>query len=195
MQASNHFSEGLSLQGLSVTKSNGPVVGAEEVTQACSQLVDAKRAKYLGKKRVHLVLSATRRFDIPVQIMIDTQDLAKMIGTCIDYAANSLSGGEGLVRVSVTTGLRHVTLAIEDNGYGINEEKLSASDTDEKMSFAQMRGLAAFWGARLVRNARLGVGSRVVLELPRVDAFVSEGRTPETTPVIKRSKDLEMPLG
>jgi signal transduction histidine kinase len=178
-----------------VTKSNGPVQGLESLTQLCSSVVESKRAKYLGRRRAHLVLTASRKFEIPVQVMIEADDLQKIVGTCIDYAVNSLSGGEGVVRLNLSTGLRHVTLSIEDNGYGISEERLSAADTDEKMSFAKIRGLAAFWGARLVRNARLGVGSRVTLEFPRVDAFVSEGRAHEAQTAVKRSTDLELPLG
>ncbi len=182
------------IQSSPVIKSNGPVQGMETITQLCASIVEAKRAKYLGIKRAHLVLAASRKFDIPVQVMIEADDFQKIVGACIDYATASLSGGEGLVRLSVSTGVRHVTLSIEDNGYGISEERLAMTDTDEKMTFAQLRGLAAFWGARLVRNARLGVGSRVVLELPRTDAFVYEGRTPEP-PTVKRSTDLELPLG
>jgi signal transduction histidine kinase len=182
------------VEGLPLTKTNGPVQGLESLTQLCTSAVDAKRAKYLGRKRAHLVLTTSKKFEIPVQVMIEADDLQKIVGTCLDYAVTSLSGGEGVVRLSLTTGLRQVTLTIEDNGYGISEERLSASDTDEKMSFAKIRGLAAFWGARLTRNARLGVGSRVILEFPRVDAFVSEGRAHEAQNV-KRSTDLELPLG
>jgi signal transduction histidine kinase len=186
--------EGNRIEGLPVTKTNGPVQGLESLTEVCSSVVEAKRAKYLGRKRAHLVLSAPRKFEIPVQVMIEADDLQKIVSTCIDYAVTSLSGGEGVVRLNLATGLRQVTLTIEDNGYGISEERLSVSDTDEKMSFAKIRGLAAFWGARLVRNARLGVGSRVIIEFPRVDAFVSEGRAHEAQ-TVKRSTDLELPLG
>ncbi len=157
-----------------VTKSTGPLLAVEDLAQICNNVITKKRIEYLSRRGALLEMSGMKSFSLPIKVMLEAADLEKILCNCLDYSVKSLSGGQGLVRLNVVSGLRNVTITVEDNGFGMSEERLSLVDGAEKLSFAQMRGLVAFWGGRLTRNARLGVGSRVLIELPRVDAFVDE---------------------
>ena len=173
-----------------VAKTQGPNLTLADINEICAQLVQQKRSESQGRKQTQIAFASNSKVNIPVKVMIDAADLQMIVGTCLDYAVSALSGGEGLVRLSMQTGLRQVSITVEDNGFGMSEERLANSKTG-RLNFAQMRGLLAFWGARLQRFARLGVGSRVVIELPRVDAFVQES---EELISQARNSNQELPL-
>ena len=152
----------------------GPTFGVSQVAQVCEQVLEVKKSQYAETKRATLVLGDVRTFEIPVQVLIAGQDLVKIFAACIDHSVHSLGAGEGIVRTSIVTGLRQVTITIEDNGFGMSEERLALAERTQNLSFTEMRAMIAFWGGKLTRNARLGVGSRVIIELPRIDFFARE---------------------
>ena len=143
---------------------------SEEVTRL------AERLKMLG-------LSARIRFKsstespVPLAVRGRPEILRTLARDLLAVAADSLLKGEGVVTVILRPGLRVVTLTIEDNGRGLNEAMLikledkGLATRSARLSVREIRSLAKAIGWSLGIQGRLGVGSRIALELPRVDAL------------------------
>ncbi len=122
-----------------------------------------------------------RQTTLPVLVAMDKADFAMVYASLLKRSLLSLNGESGLIRVSVRVGLQNVVVTIEDNGWGFREkflqiksaEKASAQASEVGISLLEAQALLKFWGGRLEVLSRLGVGSRVILELARVDAFAS----------------------
>ncbi|MCM2280653.1 MAG: ATP-binding protein [Bdellovibrionaceae bacterium] len=131
---------------------------------------------------VTLTWGRTAGRDLPVAVEINAEDFTTVIESALDHAIESLGSGQGVVRIGIHPSLRQLQVTIEDNGRGISEELLMrvqarglscGMSAANGLTFKQMRALIMFWGGRVERQARLGVGSRVTIEIPRVDAFAS----------------------
>ena len=125
--------------------------------------------------RMNVVLPP-RELAMPLAVRGDREALTEIAGSLLERAIASLSGGMGTVRVLVRTTGAIFEVTVEDNGKGLSEALLSKLETrglglggSAKMTLEQMRELGARWGWNIELLARLGVGTRVTLELPRVD--------------------------
>jgi signal transduction histidine kinase len=112
---------------------------------------------------------------LPLAVRGDRDALTEILRSLLERAVESLGGAPGTVRIALrpVTGLLEVT--VEDNGRGLSEillSKLEArgfSTASGKMTLLQMREAGLRWGWNLELQARLGVGTRVTLEMPRAD--------------------------
>lgn len=158
----------------------GRDVALHEIIDLLQMVLEQKRAEQGHDKRVMVTWLRSPERNLPVKARINTDDFVMAIGALIDRAIESL-GGEGVVRIGVNPGVRLLQIAIEDNGRGIDEEFVlrlkqkgvirMAVGAAERPSFQQVKELIQVWGGRVQCVARLGVGSRVSVELPRVDSF------------------------
>ena len=78
------------------------------------------------------------------------------------------------MRVGLRVGYKGVSITIEDNGWGLREKFSADSGTANELTLREMQGMVSFWGGRLEVLSRLGVGSRMCVELVRVDAFATD---------------------
>jgi signal transduction histidine kinase len=140
-----------------------------------------------NQRRAKLHLTSPNDVTIPLAVRGSRDAFSTLVQGLIEYAMDSLNGPEGIVRVVLKPGLRSVSILFEDNGRGLNEAlilKLEAkglvSRPDARLSWRELRSLAEANGWKLDLQARLGVGSRVTLDFPRVDAFVYGARVAYT---------------
>lgn len=154
----------------------------EDIARMMDLALAAKRSELPLNSPVQLSWSRSVDRDLPVAVQINAEDFTMVVSSLIDQAVESLGGGEGVVRVGLHPGLRQTQVTVEDNGRGMTEEllmRLQARGLGKfplaagRLTFKQIRALISFWGGRVDRQARLGVGSRVTVEIPRVDAFAT----------------------
>jgi sensor histidine kinase regulating citrate/malate metabolism len=136
---------------------------------------------------VKLHLTSPSDVTIPLAVRGNRDSFMSLVQSLLERAMDSLTGPDGVVRVVLKPGMRSVSVLIEDNGRGLNEAlilKLEAkglvSRSDTRLSWKDLRSLAEASDWSLDLQARLGVGSRVTLEFPRVDAFVHGARVSHT---------------
>lgn len=109
---------------------------------------------------------------LPSAIAADRDLLEKVLHDLFQHAAGSLGGPQGHIRLSLETAEQYMVIAIEDNGRGLSEEQLEKlEEKGLRTSLAQIRAireLANQGGWRCRRQARLGVGARLIIEIPAV---------------------------
>jgi signal transduction histidine kinase len=144
-------------------------------------------SKTSAQRRVKLHLTSPSDVTIPLAVRGNRDSFMSLVQSLLERAMDSLTGPDGVVRVVLKPGMRSVSVLIEDNGRGLNEAlilKLEAkglvSRSDTRLSWKDLRSLAEASDWSLDLQARLGVGSRVTLEFPRVDAFVHGARVSHT---------------
>lgn len=170
------------VSGVDLSKGESQMFRLEDIARMMDAAMAKKRSGLPMNSRVQLSWSRSVERDLPVVIQINADDFSMVVGSLIDQAIESLGGGEGVVRVGLHPGLRQIQVTVEDNGRGMTEELLMRLQArglgqpplaSSRLSFKQIRALISFWGGRVDRQARLGVGSRVTVEIPRVDAFAT----------------------
>ncbi len=159
-----------------------------EFQRVAAEALEKTRAKIPHKPGIRLVLSSVVDAPVPMAVRGKAETLALVIAAILEQAVEGIGGSQGLIRVALRPGLRSVSLVVEDNGRGLNEDlifKLEAKGlvpkadqrAAEKLNWYEIRTLVHACAWRMERQARLGVGARVVLELPRVDAFAYGSRS------------------
>ncbi len=153
-----------------------PTLEGISVFQICAQIMEKKQFQYAALKGVTFVLSRPHELSIPVIMAFSQETFAGFLDQLIDQAVDALGGGHGLIRLTYRLGVREVYLSLEDNGRGMNEELLQRSkvlgqNKKPHLTYQQIREEAAKWGTRFDVHARLGVGTRITFEFPRMDAF------------------------
>jgi hypothetical protein len=149
-----------------------------------------ERMKRVGDRRakVRLVLSGPSHISIPILVRAELGVLRAVVRSFVAQAIQAANGGEGVVRIHLRVALGSLIISVEDNGRGLSEEllaKLAAKSVggrapDTAPAFwgdvwclqpKDARKLLSTFGARMDLLARLGVGTRVVIEIPRLDAY------------------------
>jgi signal transduction histidine kinase len=152
---------------------------------------------------LRLSFSAPKDFGVPLAVRGQVEVLREVIRDLLQRAIASFGRQHqhGMVRMTVRPTRQSVEISIEDNGRGLNEElvvKLEAKglmapqqtldivDSSERpKSLAEIRKLVEACDWKMHMQARLGVGARVVLELPRVDQDYSGVRIDRTREVLR----------
>lgn len=145
----------------------------------------AKRVQYGHLPKVQIVFVGASGPARHAFAEYDPDAFEAGIGDLIDKSISSISGGVGVVRVSLRVGLRSVSVAVEDNGRGFSDDLIRRSlrralggpETPDELApsthsiyaVERMRRLAHDWGGRSESVSRLGAGSRTDVELPRAD--------------------------
>lgn len=155
-------------------KSLEDLIGGE-VERFSGELIDPSKIK--------ISFVYPREVPIPIEVLGSIQTLRSVLRGLLNLAHDSLVGGEGVIRVGIRLGINSVSLSVEDNGRGLNEafilrlqEKGVLSQATGRWDLKSLRQAAETSGWRFEMLARLGVGARVTLELPRVDAFAYGAR-------------------
>lgn len=121
--------------------------------------------------------SATADRPVPLAVRGKAVLLSAIVRDLLGVSFDSLGAVSGVVRVALRPGPRSVSVMIEDNGRGLGEEMIGRLEArglfvrTSRLNLREIRALIEAVGWKLIFQARLGVGSRMTLELPRVDAF------------------------
>lgn len=140
--------------------------------------VDRLSSELTDPSKIQVRLVYPREVPIPIETRGSAQVLRSVLRGILIQALDSLVAGEGVIRVNIRLGMSSVFVSIEDNGRGLNEtfilklqEKGILPRSNGRWDLKSLRQAAEESGWRFEMQARLGVGARVILELPRVDAF------------------------
>ena len=115
----------------------------------------------------------------PLALRGGVPTLEKLINSILLQAIDALGGGRGLVRVLIDIGLTSVVYTVEDNGRGLSEQLLEKMESrkeessSDRLSSKRIREYAELLGYQLDYQARLGVGTRVSLIIPRADSPIN----------------------
>ena len=151
----------------------------EDIDLATRHLLDEARARVQGRP-VRLTLTAPSGSNLPIAIRAHLPTLSHWIGSSIQTSIDALGGfPNGAVRVTLRTGLSMVAISIEDNGRGMGEvAQAKQARIEGRLTMSEIRTDVERLGGRFDVQARLGVGARVTIELPRVDALAMASPRP-----------------
>lgn len=140
--------------------------------------LDRFSGELIDPVKVKISFAYPRELTIPIEVRGSARVLRSVLRGLLNLAQDSLVGGEGVIRVDIRLGINSVSLSVEDNGRGLNEafilrlqEKGVLPRSTGRWDLKSLRQTAEASGWRFEMHARLGVGARVTIELPRVDAF------------------------
>jgi len=160
-------------------QSNEPseATSVDEIDAAARRLLEEARVAVEGRP-VKLVLTAPVGTGLPIAVRGSILSITSWMKSSILNSIESLGGfPDGTVRVSIRPGLTALQILIEDNGRGFGESILSKmGQASDRVSVNEIRKGVERLGGRFDIQARLGVGSRLVIELPRVDALANSPR-------------------
>ena len=137
-----------------------------EIHQVVKALIEELRDKHASWKSLRLVLTSAADLSFPLAVRSDHESVETMTRSLLENSLEALGGGEGVVRVTLKPSMTFVNLIVEDNGRGFGE---NSKGTTKALTLVEMRERSASMGWQMDIQARLGVGTRVSLELPRVD--------------------------
>ncbi len=169
-------------EGESLSAGRGQTLSIQQIVDALETLLAKKRGELSSSKSIGFSWLRRPDCNLPVAVQINLNDFSLVVETLLDQAVTALACGEGVIRLGLHSGLRQIQLTIEDNGRGMNDDHLhrlrqkgllQQTTVQGHLSFKQIQALLRFWGGRADRASRLGVGSRVCLEIPRVDAYAA----------------------
>lgn len=120
-------------------------------------------------------------YDGRVLIAADLDSVARGVTAFLNLALESLPEvgnrkREGVIRLSIRSGVRTIEIAVEDNGRG-----LASPNPKVEADYQTIKELTTKWSGTLDRVARLGVGSRTALELRKLSP-VARAPSVEVTP-------------
>jgi signal transduction histidine kinase len=160
-------------------------MGHEEIVRIVESAVEEAReeasASGLSDLRIRLSLPVTE-IHLPLAVRGDAESLKELLDGLLDLALSAI--GEvsgGVIQVTVRPGLSFMTLIVEDNGRGLSEAMLMTRGWQHQIQ--RLREITHSTGWLCERQARLGVGARAIVELPRMDAQARSSR------VTRRSQD------
>ena len=139
----------------------------------------ARSTYFLTNRKTRLILTGPSAASVPMMVRAERFSIHKILRSLIAQAIDASTGGEGIVRVGMRVSLSDVVISVEDNGRGLSEamlEKLASNgvlqNADvERLSLQVVRQQLEQKGATMEVMARLGVGTRIVIEIPRLDAY------------------------
>lgn len=153
-------------------------IGHQELTQILRSEMDRLSATLTDRPKIHLGFASPREFKVPVSIKGQPAALILIVRNLLLQAQRAIADTEGVIRLSMRPGLRSISISIEDNGRGLNEllvHKLESTGVVKhspgELSLYEIRRNVEACGWRMEMLARLGVGARVTIEIPRSDAF------------------------
>lgn len=158
----------------------------EDLDRAAREVLDEARARaedtsrLEGKKSVRLLLTAPVGATVPLAVRGSRSSAARWMKALVANSIDSLGGfPDGVVRVTLRPGLTSVVISIEDNGRGFNDDLLTklGAASGERMTSLQVRKEVEAVGGRFDIQARLGVGARLTIELPRIDRAGSKSES------------------
>lgn len=145
---------------------------AEEVRRLSQRLLPLKL-------KVNIRFNSTTESPVPLAVRGRPEILRTIVRDLLGVATDSLLKGDGMLMIALRPGLRQLTLSIEDNGRGLNEAMLigledkGLATRTPRLSVREIRSLTLAVGWSLGIQGRLGVGSRITLDLPRVDRLAA----------------------
>ncbi len=154
-----------------------------DVIDVLREAINQAESKYSGKKNMRVTLDLPAPMSLPVAVAAEKNDLRNLFASAISKSIGSLNGEQGVVRVALRVGYKAASVTIEDNGWGLREKFSPNSAAGHELSLREIQAMVSFWGGRFEVLSRLGVGSRMSMELVRVDAFAAghESATHEST--------------
>jgi hypothetical protein len=161
------------------------VLGHEEIARIVERSVERARveaqAAGLDDLRIRLSLPVSE-LHLPLAVKGDAERLSELLDLLLDLAFSAI--GEvsgGVIQVTVRPGVSFMTVLVEDNGRGLSEAMLVTRGWQDQIQM--IREITRSTGWLCERQARLGVGARAIVELPRIDAHVRGSR------VMRRNQD------
>jgi hypothetical protein len=156
------------------------VLGYREVESILNAAIDSVRQTITnrGVTSLRMTLTTPAESSLPMAVRGNAEDLKLLLEAVFEQAAMSVgTGPDGIVRASLRPGLGALSLLIEDNGRGFSDAVLERTSPGLLDRWERIRKASQECGWAFSRQARLGVGSRVSIELQRVDAFAQGGRS------------------
>lgn len=160
------------------TAGSGASLNPMNVYAALKEAVEETRAYLHDERRqmkTRFIVAGPAEVSIPMAVRGEEAALRLIFRSLLAQAVKAIGSGEGLLRLQMRIGIGSAVITIEDNGRGLSEEMLAKIGAKEglvnDLSMAEVRELCRSFGGTIGMHARLGVGARVTLELPRVDAF------------------------
>ena len=154
------------------------VLSHEEVQTTIHAAIDQvrRRCLELGISGVRLTLTAPTDISLPMAVRGSVHELREILALVFEQAAVSIGTTraptlDGMVRASLRPSPGSLSIVIEDNGRGFNDVMLARVSPSNSQKWTEVRARTEIVGWTYNRQSRLGVGSRVAIELPRVDAF------------------------
>lgn len=168
-------------------------ISLEDVIDLLRESISQVQSKFSDKKSMRVALDLPGAMSLPVAIAAEKNDLRNVLTSAISKSIGSLNGDQGVVRVALRVGYKAASVTIEDNGWGLREKFSPNSSVSHELSLREIQAMVSFWGGRLEVLSRLGVGSRMSMELIRVDAFATDTHDADRNDdSIERSKRNEL---
>jgi len=148
-----------------------------DVVEIIEFVMQAKRVMNSTPNKVVFTWARTVESRLPFWIEVQREELVKLISSLADHAVESLGGASGVIRFDLRCGLRSVEISVEDNGRGMSDELMARLQSKglfqtkrhaDWLTPGQIRNRVVSWGGRLERQSRLGVGTRVIIEIPKL---------------------------
>jgi hypothetical protein len=153
----------------------------DEIDMAARRVVDEARDPGVGRPG-KLSLTAPVGAGLPIAVRGSIPAITAWMKSAILTSIESLGGfPDGTVRVSIRPSISALQILVEDNGRGFGESVLAKmGQSEDRISLSDVRTAVERLGGRFEIQSRLGVGSRLSIELPRVDAFANSPRAPRS---------------
>lgn len=146
----------------------------DDVIDLLRESISHVQSKFSDRKTMRVTLDLPAPMSLPVAVAAEKTDLRNLFVSAISKSISSLNGEDGVVRIALRVGYKAASVTIEDNGWGLREKFSPNSSIGDELSLREIQAMVSFWGGRLEVLSRLGVGSRMSMELVRVDAFATE---------------------
>ena len=151
-----------------------------DVIDILREAIGQAQTKYAEKKTMTVTLDLPAPMSLPVAVAAEKNDLRNLFTSALSKSIGSLNGEQGVVRVALRVGYKAASVTIEDNGWGLREKFSPNAAVTYELSLREIQAMVSFWGGRLEVLSRLGVGSRMSIELIRVDAYATDAHKDET---------------
>ena len=154
-------------------------MGHAELFKAAREAVEAFTIEHKSRRGLKISMTTPSNVTLPMAVSGKTQNLQMVTAALLTRAFSSLGGGMGMIRVELRPGIAGISLIVEDNGRGLNEEvlgRMGGRGFGDQLSIADLRAAAKAAGWKLDVYAKLGVGTRFSVEMPRVDAYAKGAR-------------------
>ncbi len=159
----------------------------DEIETLARQLLNDARNSLQGSS-VRLTLTTPSGGIAPIAVRGNLATVHIWLKSSLFSSLDAVGGFPGgVVRVNLKTGLSSIALSVEDNGRGIGEAaQAKRRRLEGHLTFTEIREGVEGLGGRFDLQARLGVGARLTIELPRVDAFATLPRSASTNRAVQK---------